>query len=174
MGGEAAKIKATAGAGQGVYVLLLEHDGPLVVGALGELHFKGLYLYVGSALGPAGFTRLARHWQHYRQRSSTRRWHVDYLLGAGRWRGAYCQEAGPGAECCLAQALARELPVVPGFGSSDCRCCGHLVHAPNARQAQRLLVGLGLAPWRVARAARTPAPPPPAFRAGCARQTRRG
>lgn len=129
---------------QGVYVVLLCYRGPLTVGALGRIHFEGRYLYVGSALGSAGLSRLTRHWQLYCGQRSKRHWHIDYLLAAGVWQGAYWREAGPGDECRLAQALGRELAVVPGFGSSDCRCPGHLYHAPSQLAAEGLLRALGL------------------------------
>jgi len=84
----------------------------------------------------------------HRGQRATRRWHVDYLLGAGAWRGAYWREAGPGDECRLAQDLERDLAAVPGFGSSDCRCRGHLFYAPSQPQAEALLGALGLTAYR--------------------------
>jgi Uri superfamily endonuclease len=129
---------------RGVYAVLLYYRGPLTVGALGRVHFAGLYLYIGSALGSAGLKRLTRHRQVYLGQRTTRRWHVDYLLGAGSWLGAYWREAGPGAECDLALSLGRDLAVVPGFGSSDCRCPGHLFYAPGQPEAEDLLRALGL------------------------------
>lgn len=129
---------------RGIYVVLLCYHGPLTVGVLGQVHFEGLYLYVGSALGSAGLSRLTRHWQLYCGQRRKRHWHIDYLLAVGAWRGAYWQEAGPGAECDLARALGRCLAVVPGFGSSDCRCPGHLFYAPSQLEAEALLRALGL------------------------------
>ncbi len=129
---------------RGIYAVLLSHHGPLTVGALGRIHFEGLYLYVGSALGLAGLSRLTRHWQLYCGRRSKQHWHIDYLLEVGVWRGAYWREAGPGAECELARALSRDLAVVPGFGSSDCRCPGHLFYVPSQPEADLLLRALGL------------------------------
>jgi Uri superfamily endonuclease len=129
---------------RGVYAVLLYYRGPLTVGALGRVHFAGLYLYVGSALGSAGLSRLTRHRQVYLGRRRKRHWHIDYLLAVGAWRGAYWREAGPGAECRLAQALGRDLAVVPGFGSSDCRCRGHLFYAPGQPDPEGVLRALGL------------------------------
>lgn len=129
---------------RGVYAVLLYYRGALTVGALGRVHFTGLYLYVGSALGSAGLKRLTRHRQVYLGRRRKRRWHIDYLLAVGAWRGAYWREAGPGAECDLARALGHGLAVVPGFGSSDCRCPGHLFYAPGQPEAEGLLRVLGL------------------------------
>jgi hypothetical protein len=58
---------------RGVYAVLLYYRGPLTVGALGRVHFAGLYLYIGSALGSAGLKRLTRHRQVYLGQRTTRR-----------------------------------------------------------------------------------------------------
>ncbi len=112
---------------RGVYVLVIEAHGAAVVGRLGRQHFDGIYLYVGSALGPGGFKRIERHRAVAIGRNKTRRWHIDYLLALGSLRGVFVIETAQKIECAVAQGLSRlAQPVVKGFGSSDCRCFTHL------------------------------------------------
>lgn len=115
----------------GCYALVLRLAAPrtLDVGALGRVYFPaGTYIYCGSAWGAGG---LRARVGHHLSRGAAARWHVDVLrriarpIAVGLWPGA------PRAhECLLASALASQ----PGacrfpahFGSSDCRCPGHLV-----------------------------------------------
>lgn len=116
----------------GIYVLLIEVRGELSIGALGRQKFDGLYAYVGSAQGPGGFKRVARHCRVASGRAPARRWHIDRLLQHGRLEAVFIREtADPGAECALAAELGEILPpAVPGFGSSDCRCPTHLFGVP--------------------------------------------
>jgi len=127
-------------------VLWLEAWGEVVIGRLGRWRLAGTYAYVGSARGPGGFRRLERHRRVAEGRSSTRRWHIDYLLAAGRWRGAFARETeDPAAECALARALAEHLPpAIPHFGSSDCRCPTHLFAVPDPECFLQLLAAQGL------------------------------
>lgn len=113
---------------RGVYVLIIEAHGRARVGRLGWQSFDGIYLYVGSALGPGGFKRVERHRAVAERRNKTRRWHIDYLLGLGQLKGALLFEANDKTmECALAEALAGFAePVIAGFGASDCRCRTHL------------------------------------------------
>jgi Uri superfamily endonuclease len=112
---------------RGVYVLVIEARGAAVVGRLGRQRFDGLYLYVGSALGPGGLKRIERHRAVAMGRNKTRRWHIDYLLALGSLRGVFVIETSQKLECTVAQRLSRiAQPVVKGFGSSDCQCCTHL------------------------------------------------
>ncbi len=109
-------------------MLVVEAHGETTVGRLGRQRFDGIYLYVGSALGPGGFKRVERHRAVAQGRSKTRRWHIDYLLGLGQLRGVLLFETQDKAmECALARELARAAePVIVGFGASDCRCRTHL------------------------------------------------
>ena len=121
----------------GTYVLALwlEASRTILVGRHGEFNFPaGWYLYVGSALGPGGMpARLTRHRQRLVSGKQAR-WHVDYLREQAVWGGAWGLAAGERLECTWAAAL-RRLPgaqlVAPGFGASDCRCPGHLMHLPE-------------------------------------------
>lgn len=114
--------------GKGVYVLVIEAHGQTEVGSLGSQSFDGVYLYVGSALGPGGFMRVERHRAVAEGRNKTRRWHIDYLLGIGQLKGALLFETADKAmECALAEQLGRcAEPAIAGFGASDCRCSTHL------------------------------------------------
>jgi HEAT repeat protein/Uri superfamily endonuclease len=121
----------------GTYVLALWLKGSttIAVGRHGEFEFpSGWYLYVGSALGPGGLpARLARHRRRLASGKKAR-WHVDHLRERAVWGGAWVLAAGERPECTWAAAL-RRLPgaqaVIPGFGASDCRCPGHLLHVPD-------------------------------------------
>lgn len=115
---------------KGLYVLLihLPEGRDIKVGALGSRHFrKGFYAYVGSAMGGL-HGRVARHLR----RQKRKRWHIDYLLQHAHIKEAlliHTSDRGePRLECALAERLAEELRTIEGFGSSDCRCKGHLFY----------------------------------------------
>lgn len=114
----------------GTYTLLVELDGParVEVGALGEITFDaGWYAYVGSALGPGGFSRVERHRELAAGERATRHWHIDYLLGHPRAAlQAVHRTPGVDGECRVARALDGER--VSAFGCSDCDCGSHLVY----------------------------------------------
>ncbi|MFQ5793496.1 MAG: DUF123 domain-containing protein [Candidatus Bipolaricaulia bacterium] len=121
---------------QGVYVLVVEAHGEIEVGQLRRQRFNGTYLYVGSALGPAGFKRIARHQAVADGRNRIRRWHIDYLLVPGRLHKAFLIETYQDLECKLAGELAKRVePVIKGFGTSDCRCKTHLFQLPDKDEA---------------------------------------
>lgn len=115
---------------KGLYVLAVEAHGKIEVGRLGPQRFEGIYLYVGSALGPGGLKRLERHRAVASGKNGTRRWHIDYLLALGELKRVFVMETHERLECALAQALGgRFEPAVKGFGSGDCRCKTHLFRA---------------------------------------------
>lgn len=129
---------------RGVYILLLTARGDAQVGALGRAYFDGLYGYVGSARGPGGIRRLHRHLEVAGRKRSRRHWHIDYLLGIGQIRGAFFIATERPLECRLAQALGERASVaLPRFGSSDCRCPGHLFLLPNEETARKAMATLG-------------------------------
>jgi Uri superfamily endonuclease len=118
----------------GAYVLALSLDVPqaISIGRLGRFRMPaGWYLYSGSARGTGGL--IARVRRHRRRLGPAKRahWHIDYLREQATWGGAWARRTSERLECSWAQALL-QLPgariVVPGFGASDCRCPGHLVH----------------------------------------------
>ena len=118
----------------GIYVLVILARGMRTVaaGALGELRLEeGCYAYVGRAKRglPA---RLARH---ARSQGKRLHWHVDYLLGEARLEEVWVFPLHTG-ECELARRLEAEggsRGSLGGFGSSDCRCPGHLLYLGRAR-----------------------------------------
>ncbi len=116
----------------GIYLLLLTGEETTVrVGSLGAVSFEaGFYGYVGSALGPGGLARVSRHMRVASGKSTRPRWHIDYLLTNPGFRllRVYCAITVERLECPLAHAIT--LRAVPGFGSSDCSCEGHLFFSP--------------------------------------------
>lgn len=110
---------------RGVYSLILEVRGEVEVGALGGHHFDGMYVYVGSALGPGGLKRVDRHVSV--KDGGVRRWHVDHILHEGSVVSALATVTGRQLECEVAGSLGERLSVaVEGFGCSDCSCRSHL------------------------------------------------
>ncbi len=111
----------------GLYVLLLHLNRPrrLDVGGLGRRDYAaGWYAYAGSARRALS-QRLERH-MRLRKRHH---YHVDALRAAADGVRALAIRATDRAECDLAAALrAVADSAVPRFGSSDCRCPGHLFH----------------------------------------------
>ncbi len=133
----------------GVYVLLVEVRSEIQVGRLGRQRFDGCYAYVGSARGPGGFGRVVRHRRVAAGLAPGRRWHIDRLLERGRLAAVFIRPTvDPEAECRLAAALAEVVPpVVPGFGSSDCRCPTHLFQVPAENVLAARLTVLGFTRW---------------------------
>lgn len=115
-------------ADSGLYVLWL-HVADAVsvnVGALGSWTVEpGLFAYVGSARRGRS-ARIARHLRT----DKVRRWHIDYFRPAGHVVAVTYVDAPELTECRLAEHLADRLEgtrAIPRFGSSDCRCPGHLL-----------------------------------------------
>ncbi len=113
---------------RGVYILVIAVERPveIEVGRLCAVGFAaGTYAYVGSARGPGGIE--ARVGRHLRRRKKLH-WHIDYLLShpEAQVKGIYVLETEEAVECMVAKGLAEACEVIPGFGSSDCRCPGHL------------------------------------------------
>lgn len=114
----------------GTYALViqLEDIKTLPVGRLGEFSLSsGLYVYVGSALGPGGLrARVARHLRTEKRPH----WHIDTLTAIAPIVGVWWTVSHIRMECEWARALA-SLPgvIIPiaRFGSSDCGCPGHLL-----------------------------------------------
>ena len=82
----------------------------------------GWYAYIGSAIG--GISGRFKH--HLGDHHAKPRWHIDYLLPHGELSAVVVAETRRRVECLLAGFLARRFQVVRRFGSSDCRCAGHL------------------------------------------------
>ncbi len=114
---------------RGLYCLCLRVGRRLTVrvGALGSITFEpGLYIYVGSAKSGVE-QRVRRHLRMSRGEGRIH-WHIDYLLReeSVEVEAVYAREDGVG-ECEIASQLSGFGVVIEGFGSSDCRCPGHLI-----------------------------------------------
>lgn len=114
---------------KGSYCLVIHNPSnqTIKVGALGRVAFpKGIYVYVGSALG--GIEKRVKRHLSKRKRL---RWHIDYFLSATEVVSkVYIPGSSKETECDVARALFASpgaAVAVPGFGSSDCRCKSHLV-----------------------------------------------
>jgi len=114
----------------GLYIAVFSLDRRLQirVGRLGEFTFAaGVWFYVGSAQRGLQ-ARLDRH----ARRDKKCKWHVDYLSTRAVMLGAIIIPGPKERECTIAAELADlfERPI-PNFGTSDCRCGGHLFYAPD-------------------------------------------
>ena len=120
----------------GSYALtgILIKPAQIAVGRLGVFDFlPGVYVYLGSALGPGGLqARLC----HHARRAERPTWHFDHLRLCLTLVGGWFALTTQRLECVWSQALSR-LPdaVIPaaGFGARDCRrgCPAHLIHLPE-------------------------------------------
>lgn len=124
---------------KGIYCLILKTCGAVCsVGALGEVTFPaGWYIYVGSALGPGGLSRVDRHIRVHRGEGGHRhRWHIDRLLTDRRFAltAAVLGETAGQLECTLARHLGGD--GIQGFGCSDCRCTTHLLYRDEEPRAE--------------------------------------
>ncbi len=120
----------------GSYMLVLKNPVSFVsaVGSLGEVEFvPGYYVYAGSGMGNL-FARIGRH---LRKRGPTH-WHIDYVKGRMELTRDLPIVGTENRECLLAAKMtAMGGAVIPGFGSSDCRCAGHFhyfSHNPMERE----------------------------------------
>lgn len=115
----------------GIYVILIELDGPNLILVGKKLRFdlqKGFYGYVGSALSGLE-KRLERHL------SSTKKlhWHIDHLVNIAKIRNIICAETSERKECMVAQTLSQRLTPIDDFGCSDCNCQSHLFFCQNLK-----------------------------------------
>lgn len=94
------------------------------IGKLGRTEFKkGWYLYIGSAAGGIE-SRVLRHLEKRKKLF----WHIDYLLSRKDVdvEIIYFLPDRQRLECKISRNISSILKPVRGFGSSDCRCAGHL------------------------------------------------
>jgi sugar fermentation stimulation protein A len=107
-----------------VYVIILKLEEPreIEIGALGGIKFAaGLYVYVGSAMNSVE-KRVERHFSEV----ENLHWHIDYFSAEAEAVDFLVVPESSEFECVLADAVSRVGEAVPGFGSSDCDCPGHL------------------------------------------------
>jgi len=108
-------------------LIQLPEEQTITIGSLKAIYFpRGYYAYVGSAMG--GFkSRLNRHLKSNKKPH----WHIDYLLEKASISEIILCETKDKTECTIVQALSCQFDSIPGFGSSDCKCCSHLFFAAD-------------------------------------------
>lgn len=121
---------------KGLYAILMVLSQQILIdiGKLGSTTFhQGIYLYMGRGSGKSSSiqNRVKRH----SSISKKKFWHIDYLTSNPKVgvKAAIATVTGEITECQLTQTLLRDLKAeqtVRGFGSSDCRCKGHLLYLP--------------------------------------------
>ena len=131
---------------KGSYILVvkLRKNSSIKVGSLDKIFFpKGYYCYVGSALGKTVYLekRLERYGRLNRQKKGNLHWHIDYLL-VNPAAKIVAAKIFPNrdVECEVSRNLAKISRVVKNFGSSDCKCEGHLFYFENLDKIKKLLV----------------------------------
>jgi Uri superfamily endonuclease len=135
-------IRDVNGKGQdeGVYILLVRLDKTHKIkpGRLPEADYeRGAYLYVGRAK-----TGLRARVKRHLRKEKKLFWHIDYLLQRGKITDIWIRRDHT-SECATAGDIRNSRPVTPkliqGFGSSDCRCAGHLFYFPPGIRSLDLL-----------------------------------
>lgn len=123
---------------KGTYALLVQlgQDTEIKVGKLGKIKFeRGTYAYIGSALRALD-KRIERHLGEEKKLH----WHIDYLLTEAQIVEVLYGEDEEKKECAIAKNLADTFPTVKDFGSSDCRCEGHLFYSKNISNLKDKLI----------------------------------
>jgi|GEM_PF-203829 Uri superfamily endonuclease len=136
------KVQNNVASGVYVLVLSLARAKRVTVGKLRTIQFAlGFYAYVGSALGPGGFKRVARHLDVSAGRNKTHKWHIDHLSAVAEIIGISEITTGDRIECEVARNLALNpvLTSITGFGSSDCRCSSHLFYARHLHDLENAM-----------------------------------
>ncbi|HDI12653.1 MAG: GIY-YIG nuclease family protein [Hadesarchaea archaeon] len=113
----------------GTYSLIVHvpYSLAISVGGLGNVKFKsGYYAYIGSAMGGLE-KRIGRHLSKKKKIY----WHIDHLLLHARAVDVITAPGKIRKECEIAEELAKRLPYVDGFGSSDCTCRSHLFYSSD-------------------------------------------
>lgn len=118
---------------QGTYVLFIKakRDIKPTVGKLGNVRIgKGIYAYVGSAMGKSVNleNRVKRHQELARNKKGNKQWHIDYITTSrGIEISGVVKINGKAIECEVAKLLGEcgGRAVADGLGSSDCRCRTH-------------------------------------------------
>ncbi|MFU8802198.1 MAG: DNA/RNA nuclease SfsA [Bradymonadaceae bacterium] len=112
----------------GLYLAILTLDEPvqLEIGRRGtRLYEPGHYIYIGSAR-----RNLTKRIERHKRKRKRMHYHVDYLRQAASRVQTFPNRNTTG-ECTLAAEVAALGERIPKFGSSDCRCEGHLVYCPE-------------------------------------------
>lgn len=125
---------------KGNYVLLMKlyKSQHISTGKLGRLYFtRGCYAYVGSALNGIE-VRVNRHFKSNKRHH----WHIDYLLDKASIYEVFVIPKQEKLECKIALALGREFNCISRFGSSDCRCPGHLFYSSRKDRLSMRTAGI--------------------------------
>ena len=130
---------------KGTYLLFLtiRERKEISTGSLGILDVKeGEYCYVGSAMNGLR-SRLNRHMR----KEKRMHWHIDRLTSCADAMEAYVP-LRPIPECTLSEMAERCgcIPVLKGFGCSDCRCGTHLFSVGRGTK-QKLLIATAAVPF---------------------------
>lgn len=107
------------------------------IGSLGNIRFEGgIYAYIGSAQNNLE-KRVARHFR----RDKRSFWHIDYLLSGRHIKilEVFFKVAPKSEECRTAEMLRKVGEPIKGFGSSDCKCIGHLLKVSDYEKLKRLI-----------------------------------
>lgn len=117
---------------KGVYLLVLNLSEwqKISAGILPDTEFQpGIYLYIGRAKRNLQ-ARIQRHLKNEKKLF----WHIDYFLQKAEIREIWVK-SGAFGECQILRQIKnlREDASFPAqkFGSSDCRCCSHLIYLPE-------------------------------------------
>jgi Uri superfamily endonuclease len=133
---------------KGLYFLIIfvKENFNLKVGALNNVRFlKGIYIYVGSALGQIGASTLKNRVLRHLKSANHKKihWHIDYLLKNEKAKivKIYLLPTNYNHECLFAQKLQKNaLMSIKNFGSSDCKCESHLFYFKNNKISLKSLV----------------------------------
>lgn len=110
---------------RGAYIIIghLRRNSKINIGYLGRpLFHRGYYLYTGSAMNSLQ-GRLKRH----QRKNKTKRWHIDYLIPYLEGIRFIPVQSSQDIECEISKGIEEISDgCVKDFGSSDCRCPGHL------------------------------------------------
>lgn len=116
---------------KGTYALVLvsRSQKNIRIGRCGVLPLiPGFYIYVGSAFGPGG---LKARLKHHIKRTTTPRWHLDYLRRHTRVSEVWYTHDEVRRESDWVKVIA-DIPKIqiplPGFGSSDSNALAHLFY----------------------------------------------
>ena len=103
----------------------LTRDRRIKIGKLKTFYFKkGQYLYVGSFPKQWIQNRISRH----KMKNKKLHWHIDYFSKDPYVR-FLTSRVFFRKECNLALDLHNKFSCVNKFGSSDCKCAGHLFYS---------------------------------------------
>lgn len=123
----------------GTYILIFElaRSRKIRIGKLGIYPFPtGFFAYVGSAFGPGGLSARLRH--HFKIAHKPH-WHVDYFRKYADIKEVWGVEDTIRHEhiwASLLMLMENATILIPGFGSSDCKCESHLVYFKNKPEIQ--------------------------------------